>query len=127
MVDLTSLCVELKDVATVVHVKVAPLEEEVRLLKGKLSPLEEVMWQLREDLLAVTGEQDESWRQATEASSRADSLVKDLEAERSGARSLKAQMGGTHCYLLLVYLVFVGPGLVSRLSSKAPAGLGHLH
>jgi hypothetical protein len=82
---------------------------------------------LRESLLALIGERDESRCQATEASSQADSLAKDLEAERSEAQGLKAQMGGTRCYLRFVYMVFVGPCLVSWLSSRAPVGFGHLH
>jgi chromosome segregation ATPase len=104
--DLNSLCTELKDEVAAVRAKVAPLEE-VRPLKGKVSLLEEEERKLRENLLAVTGEWDESRCQATEASTRADSLAKDLEAERSEAQGLKAQMGSTRCYLLLVYLVFL--------------------
>jgi predicted S18 family serine protease len=70
-VHLTSLCAELKDEVMAARGKVAPLEEEVQLLK--------------ESLQMMTGERDESLRQASEASSRADSLAKDLEGERSKA------------------------------------------
>jgi hypothetical protein len=49
----------------------------------------------------VIDERDESRRQATEASSRADSLTRDLEGERSEVQGLKGQMGGMRCYLPL--------------------------
>jgi hypothetical protein len=65
--------VELKDEVAVVCAKVAPLEEEVR--------------QLRVDLLAMTDEQDKSRHQATEASSQAYSLARDLEAEQSEVKA----------------------------------------
>lgn len=65
------MCAKLMDEVAAAREKVAPLEEEVRLLK--------------ESLQKVTGERDESRRQATEVSSWAASLAKDLEAERSKA------------------------------------------
>lgn len=95
-------------------------------MRAKVAPLEEEVRQLRVDLLAMTDEQDEYRHQATEASTQAYSLARDLEAEQSDVQGLKGQMGGTRCYLL-VYLVFVGPGSVSRLSPRAPLGFGHLH
>lgn len=52
---MTLLCVKLMDEVAAAREKVVPLEEEVRLLK--------------ESLPKVTGERDESRRQATEASS----------------------------------------------------------
>jgi hypothetical protein len=92
-------------------------------VRAKVAPLEEEVRQLREDLLEVIDERDESRHQATKASSRADSLARDLEGERSEVQGLKGQMGGMHCYLRLVYLVFFDPGSVSRLSSRVLEGL----
>jgi Fe-S cluster biosynthesis and repair protein YggX len=82
-VDLVSLCAELKDEVAAAHEKVIPLEEEVWLLRGKVAPLEEEVRLLKENLRAMASERDKSRHQATEASLRADSLTRDLEAERS--------------------------------------------
>lgn len=49
-VDLASLCLELKDEATDVRGKLAPLEEKVRLLRAKMAPLEEEVWLLMGNL-----------------------------------------------------------------------------
>jgi hypothetical protein len=82
---------------------------------------------VEESLLVVTSERDESRRQANEVSTRADYLAKDLEAERFEAQGLRTQMGGTHCYLYFIHLVFSGRGSMSLLSSRAPVGFRHFH
>jgi hypothetical protein len=52
----------------------------------------------------MDGERDESRCQVTYASLRVDSLMRDLEAERSEGQGLTAQMGGKRCCLV----VFLG-------------------
>jgi hypothetical protein len=63
-----------------------------------------------------------SQRQTAEASSRAGSLAKDLQAEWSEAQGLKTKMGGTCCYLCFIYLAYSSHGLVSWLFSRASVG-----
>ena len=66
------MCLELRDEVAVTRQEVAPLAEEVYLLK--------------ENLHKVSNGREEFWRQATEASSRTGSLAEDLKAERSKAQ-----------------------------------------
>jgi chromosome segregation ATPase len=119
-VDLASLCVELKDEVVATHGKVVPLQEEVRLLNERVVPLEEAAQSLRErvalleeevrrlkeNLWAIIGERDESRRQATEAFLHADSLSRDLGAERSTVQGLRPQMGGKRCCLIFSIWAF---------------------
>lgn len=73
------LCLDLRDEAAVVRREVAPLAEEVRLIK--------------ENLQKVFGEQEEFRCQAVGAYSRAGSLAEDLKAEQSEAHGLRTQVG----------------------------------
>jgi chromosome segregation ATPase len=92
--DLTLLCAELKDEVVAKRGKVPSLEEEVRRLRAKVAPLQEEVRLLKGNLQAMAGEQDESRHQVAEVSLHVDSLIKDLEAERSEGRALRARMGG---------------------------------
>lgn len=76
----------------------APLEEEVRLLK--------------ENLQKVFDEREQFRRQATEASSRGGSLTKDLEDVLSETQGLSTQMGAMCYYLCFIRLGHSGCGSV---------------
>lgn len=116
--DLASLCVELKDEVVATRGKVVPLQEEVRLLNERVVPLEEAAQSLRERVAPLEEEvrrlkenlwavaRDESRRQATEAFLHADSLSRDLGAERSTVQGLRAQIGGKRCCLIFSIWAF---------------------
>ena len=85
--DLTSRCEGLKEEVVADHESVCRLRGEVRNLKALADHREEEMRQVKENLQAVTIEQDK-------ASLRVDSLSKSLEDERTEGRFLNARIGG---------------------------------
>lgn len=97
----------------------APLEEEVQLLKARVVPLEEEVRLLKGNLQAVAGERDKSRRQIIEASLHVDSLTRDLEVERSKGQALRARMGGKRCYLVSSSFRSVWPCLTSFYSQSS--------
>jgi hypothetical protein len=76
---------------------------------------------LKEDLGAAVYERDESRSQATEASLCADSLARDLEAERSAATDLRAHVG-SNCDRLILFRISSSHILVFLFSSRAREG-----
>lgn len=94
------------------HRRVAPLEEELRRLK--------------EDLWAAVYERDESRSQATEASLHANSLARDLEAQRSVVTYLRAHVG-SNCDRLILFRVSSSHILVFLFSSRAREGPGYFY
>jgi hypothetical protein len=82
---------------------------------------------LRENLWVVSGEQDESRRQVTEASLRADFLAKDLGGEQTMAQGLRACLGGKRCCLVLPILTSSSNGLTFLFFSRAREGSRDCH
>lgn len=88
------LCSVLRDEAAAAWREAAPMAEKVRLLEYNLK--------------RVSSEREEFQGQATEASSQAGSLAKELKAQQSEAQHRKTRTEGMYCLPIFRLSVLFG-------------------